>query len=160
MIIVKSIVFGILSIIIGNIVGFILSLIIGLGLEPIAEKNLSEPTLRKFRHIWFYAWTGFTIGVINSSLIYFFKMNGWILLIIFVIYLAFFMERGNDDFVLHELCNGDLKQFNKLSRKRNSFTFLSFIIGLYGLWTIFIMWSGIGIGVPMPSSVWLQWFQK
>ena len=140
MLIIKSIGFGALSIIAGHLIGFVLCLIVGLPVGLIAEKILSEPNLKKFRHIWSYAWVGFTIGIINSSLIFFFKMNGIILILIFIIYLVFFMKHKND-FVFSELCVGDVKQFNKLSRTTETITFISHIIGLYGLWTIFMKWS-------------------
>ena len=109
--------------------------------QPIAGNFLSEPVLKKFRHIWSYAWVGITVGMINSALIYFFKMNGWILILIFIVYLVIFMGKRNTGFVLHEICAGDEKQFNKLSRSTETITFVSHIIGLYGLWTIFMKWS-------------------
>lgn len=140
-IIIKSIGFGLLSIIIGNLVAFILSLIVGLAVEPIAGNFLSEPVLKKFRHIWSYAWVGITVGMINSALIYFFKMNGWILILFFIVYLVIFMGKRNTGFVLNEICADDEKQFNKLSRTTETITFVSHIIGLYGLWTIFMKWS-------------------
>lgn len=139
-IIVKSIGFGLLSIVVGHLIALVLVLLVGLGVEPIAEKVLAEISLEKFRHVWSYAWVGFTIGIINSSLIFFFKMNGIILILIFIIYLVFFMKHKND-FVFSELCVGDVKQFNKLSRTTETITFISHIIGLYGLWTIFMKWS-------------------
>jgi len=141
-IIIKSIGFGLVSIFVGNLIALVLALLVGLGLEPIADKFFSEPVLKKFRHIWSYAWVGFTVGMINSALIYFFKMNGWILIPIFIVYLVIFMGKRNTGFVLHELCAGDEKQFNKLSRTTETITFASHIIGLYGLWTIFMKWNG------------------
>ena len=140
-IIIKSIGFGLISIFVGSLIALVLALLVGFGVEPIADKFLSEPVLKKFRHIWSYAWVGFTVGMINSALIYFFKMNGWILILIFIVYLVIFMGKRNTGFVLHELCAGDEKQFNKLSRTTETITFASHIIGLYGLWTIFMKWS-------------------
>ena len=137
-IIIKSIGFGLVSIIIGNLVAFILSLFFGLAVEPIAEKFLSDPNLKKFRHIWSYAWIGFIVGMINSSFIFFWKMNGWILTIIFIIYLVFFMGKHGAGFVFNELYSGDENQFKKLSRTKEVITFISHIIGLFGLWTIFV----------------------
>jgi len=138
MVILKSIGTGILSLVVGNLVALILSLIVGVAVEPIAEKFLSELNLKKFRHIWSYAWVGVTVGMINSSLIFFWKMNGWILTIIFIIYLVFFMGKHGASFVFNELCAGDEIQFKKLSRTKEVITFISHIIGLFGLWTIFI----------------------
>jgi len=120
MAILKSIGTGILSLIVGNLVALILSLIVGVAVDPIAEKFLSEPNLKKFRHIWSYAWVGFTVGMINSSLIFFWKMNGWIVTIIFIIYLVFFMGKYGDSFVFNVLCAGDEIQFKKLSARKRS----------------------------------------
>lgn len=139
-IIIKSIGFGLLSIVVGHLIALVLVLLVGLGVEPIAEKVLAEISLKRFRHVWSYAWVGFTIGIINSSLIFFFNMNGIVLILIFIIYLVFFMKHKND-FVFSELCVGDVKQFRKLSRTTEIITFISHIVGLYGSWTIFMKWS-------------------
>ncbi len=56
MLIIKSIGFGLLSLIAGNLIALVLGLIVGLAFEPIAEKVLAESSLKKFRHIWSYAW--------------------------------------------------------------------------------------------------------
>ena len=137
-IIIKSIGFGLISIFVGNLIALVLALLVGLGVEPIADKFLSEPILKKFRHIWSYAWIGFTVGMINSSLIFFWRMNGWILTVIFIIYLVFFMGKHSTGFVFSVLCAGDENQFKKLSRTKEIITFISHIIGLFGLWTIFV----------------------
>ena len=141
MIIVKSIIFGILSLIIGSLVGFILTLVVGYAVELILTKYLSEPVLKKFRYIWSHAWIGFTIGMINSALIYFFKINGWILILIFIFYLVIFMGKRNASFVLNSLCASDEKQYKKFLAIEETITFGSHIIGLYGLWTIFTKWN-------------------
>jgi hypothetical protein len=141
MIILKSIGFGFLSLIVGNLVSFILGMIVGLVVEPVVEKILSEPVLKKFRYAWHYAWVGFAIGMINSALIYFFKANGWILVVIFVLYLVMFMGRRSKVFVLEELCTGDENQLKKFLIRVETITFISHIIGLYGLWTILLKWS-------------------
>ena len=141
MIFFKSFGFGLLSLIIGKFVAFILSLIVGVAIEPIVDKFFSESVLKKFRYIWSYAWFGFTAGMINSALIYFFKINGWILILIFIIYLIIFMGKRDTDFVFHRLCDRDEKQFYKLSRMTETITFVSHLIGFYGLWTIFMKWS-------------------
>ncbi len=140
MIIVKSIGLGLLSLIVGNLVALILSMIVSVAVEPITKKILSEPSLKKFRHIWSWAWVGVTVGMINSSLIFYFKMNGIILTLIFIIYLVFFMNHKND-FVFSEVCVSDVKQFMKLSRTTEAITFIAHMISLYGLRTIFMKWS-------------------
>ena len=89
---VKSIAPGILTVIIGLWVGFVLSLLIGLIIDPIAEKKLSELSLRRFRYAWGFAWIGFAVGVLNALSIYFLMLNGIVLLGIFLIYLVFFMR--------------------------------------------------------------------
>lgn len=147
MFIVKSIVFGFLSLIAGNLIGFILFLVVGAPVELVAEKILSAPTLygetsKRFRYISDYAFTGFTIGAIHASLIFFFKVNGAILLLIFIIYLFFFMGRNNRmEFVLDIACNNDIKKFKRLLIISETITFISYMSGIYVLWNIFMKWG-------------------
>jgi uncharacterized membrane protein len=147
MIILKSIGFGFASLIVGNLASFILGTIVGLVVEPVTEKILSEPALRKFRYAWHYAWVGFSVGMINSASVYFFKMNGWILTVIFVFYLVMFMGRRSKNFVLEEICAGDESQLKKYLIRVELITFISYAIGLYGLWTVLLK-----CGTNMPNS--------
>jgi len=132
---VKSIALGILTVIIGPWIGFILSLLVGLIIDPIAEKNLAELSLKRFRYAWGFAWIGFAVGVLNALSIYFLELNGIVLLVIFLIYLVFFMKHKTQ-FAFHELCNSDSNQFKRISRRTEIVTFLSYLMGLYGLWTV------------------------
>jgi len=130
-----SIAVGLITLIIGNLIALVLSLLVGLIVEPIAEKILAELSLKRFRHVWSYAWIGFTVGAINAGSIYFFEINGIVLLLVFLIYLIFFM-RHKTEFVLHQLCNGDPNQFKRLSRRTEITTFLCYLIAVFGLWTM------------------------
>lgn len=141
MIIVKSIGLGLLFLIIGQLTGFILSVIVGIPVEAIAKKVLSASKLKRFTIIWGYAWIGFTIGMIYSSLIFFFKINGWILSIIFIIYFSFFLFKKNGAFIFHELCDADVIQYKKLLRTIETITFIVYIFGFYGLWTLLVKWN-------------------
>lgn len=141
MIIVKSIIFGSLSLVVGSWIGIILALAAGYAVELILAKYLSEPVLKKYRYVWGHAWMGFTIGLINSTMIYLFEMNGWILILIFIAYLVIFLGKRNASFVLNSVCANDEKQFKKLLAIDETITFGSHILGLYGLWTIFTKWN-------------------
>lgn len=138
MLIIKSIIAGLIVIILGNLLAFVLSLLTGLIIEPLLENKMPESSLKKFRHCWSYAWIGLTVGIINSLLIYFYKLNGWILLVIFIVYLVFFMKHKTE-FILFEVCGGDFNQFKKLSRITEIATFICFILGLYGVWTLLVL---------------------
>jgi len=141
MIMVKSIFFGILSLVVGSWIGIIIALVVGYAVETILTKYLSESVLKKYRYIWGHAWMGFTIGIINSTMIYFFKMNGWVLILIFIIYIVIFLGKRNASFVLNSICASNEKQFNKLLAIDETITFGSHILGLYGLWTILTKWN-------------------
>ena len=113
--IVISILAGIITIIIGNFLALAFSLIFGFVFLSLAERILKGSTQKKFRHCGCYSWIGLTIGIIYSFLIYYFQLNGLVLLIIFQIYFIIFMKHKNE-FIFNEICSGDVKQFNRLSR--------------------------------------------
>lgn len=134
-----SIVSGILAIIIGNWIALVFSLILGFAVEPIANKMLSESKIKKARYFWGLGWVGFTVGMINAILVYAFNINGWILFVLFIVYILFVMEKRNESFVLHDVCDSDNIVYYKLSRVRTIIIFITFSIGFYGLWTILIL---------------------
>lgn len=129
MIIVKSIVLGILTLIISPWIGFLLCMLAGLIVEPIAAKKLSGLSLIRFRYYWQFGWRGFTIGVLNALAIYFFNLNTIVLIAIFAVYLVYFMKHKTE-YVLNRLAEGDLNVFNKINRKTETVTFVSYLIGL------------------------------
>jgi hypothetical protein len=63
MYIIKSIALGILTVVIGPWIGVVLSLLVGLIIDPVAEKNLAQLTLKRFRYVWGFAWIGFAVGI-------------------------------------------------------------------------------------------------
>lgn len=134
-----SIVSGILAIIIGNWIALVFSLILGFAVEPIANKMLSESKIKKARYFWGLGWVGFTVGMINAILVYAFNINGWILFVLFIVYILFVMEKRNESFVLHDVCDSDNIVYYKLSRVRTIIIFITFSIGFYCLWTILIL---------------------
>ena len=138
MYIVKSLAVGLVIIVISPWIGFALSLLVGLIVDPFVAKIVAESSLKKFRYVWSFVWIGFTFGVLNALSIYFLGADGIILLIFFVIYHVFFMKHKTE-VAYHDLCDGDTKKFKKLSRFIEVATFLSFLIGLYGLWTVLQM---------------------
>jgi len=136
----KSMALGVLTVVIGPWIGLVLSLLVGLIIDPLAQKHLAESALRRFRYVWGFAWIGFAIGMMNASSIYFFEVNGIVLLLIFLFYLVFFMKHKTQS-AFYDFCNGDSNQFKRLTRSVEIATFLSYLMGLYGLWTIFQKWS-------------------
>ena len=135
--IVISILAGIITIIIGNFLALAFSLIFGFVFLSLAERILKGSTQKKFRHCGCYSWIGLTIGIIYSFLIYYFQLNGWVLLIIFQIYFIIIMKHKNE-FIFNEICSSDVKQFNRLSRIVEISTFILFLIGLYVTWTLLV----------------------
>jgi len=136
--IVKAIGVGLLSLPIGQIVGFIFLVSIGIIIELIAEKLISDIySMRRFRHLLCYAFLGMGIGMMNATGAYFFNFRSWIPAIIFIIYLVVFIPYRKT-LIFTDICEENEVGFKRLLRHTELITFISYIIGLYGLWTIFM----------------------
>ena len=136
--IILSIVLGALSIYIGNWVSFIISLLIGMLIEPTAEKHFEGFRLKKIRYIWGIVWNGITIGMINSLLSNIFELYWIILHAIFIIYVIY-TSQTTREMIYYDLCEGDEDQNNKFTRLTEIITFIFYILGFYGLMTILNM---------------------
>ena len=131
-IILKSIGIGAVTVIVGRWIGLVPMMVAGMIIEPIIAKSLDEWSLRKFRHIHSYVWQGLTIGISNGLLIYFMDLSGWTLLIVFIASVIFFLG-DRTEFVLYDICDGDEEKFRKLSSVTQYTTFVSYLIGVYGI---------------------------
>jgi Ca2+/Na+ antiporter len=129
MIILKTIAVGILIILISPWLGFLVMLLPGLIVEPIAGRKLSGLRLIKFRYFWQFGWRGFTAGVLNALAIYFWNLNILTFIVLFAAYVVFFMKHKTE-YALNRLAEGDVNEFNRISRKTETITFISYVIGL------------------------------
>jgi hypothetical protein len=129
MVIIKSFAASILSIIICPWLGFLLSILPALVVEPIAEKKLSGLRLIKFRYFWQFGWRGFTAGVLNALSIYFWNLNTLTFIVVFAGYVVFFMKHKTE-YALNRLAEGDDAEFKRITRKTETITFVSYVIGL------------------------------
>jgi len=135
---IKATALGFLSIILGQIIGMILLFTIGLIIELLAGKMISnETSLKKFRHFLGYSFIGIGIGALNATMAYLFDFKSWAPTIVFIVYLVVLVP-NRKDYVFNSLCEQNEAIFKRCLRTTEFVTFISYFIGLYGLWNILI----------------------
>jgi hypothetical protein len=133
MVFLKTVVVGILTIIISPLATLLVLFTAGLVIELIAKiflKSASELSLVKLRWFFQFACRGFTVGVLNALAIYFLKLNTLVLIVMFAVYVVYFMKEFKTEYVLNRLAEGDTNKYKRISNKAQTVTMISYIIGL------------------------------
>jgi hypothetical protein len=85
--------------------------------------------------------SGLSIGIINGLLIYFYKLNGWIFLFIFIVTLIIYLERFNE-FEFNLISKGNERHYKRLIILFQWLRFLGYLFGVYGIYYFLTTWYG------------------
>ena len=136
MIYIKLFLIGILSIPLGSFLKYVPSLLFGIILELTVEKFINKDHLKKFRLFFVSFCAGITVGFIQVLSLYYFDLLPYfayrlIINTVFCCYVVFLAE-GYTDFTFHEICESDVKLFQKFRHKSQFVRYIGYLIGFYG----------------------------